>query len=402
MHAKPETAVTTDWDRRGLPAWTYRNRAFFDLEMAELMLNHWQLVGHVSDIADAGDYLTFDMGNERALVLRGKDGEVRAFSNMCRHRGSRVVTEDSGHCRHALVCPFHGWVYNFDGTLRNAAQPTSFPPLDKVEFGLSPLECEIWNGLVFIRFRPGPQPSIADVMAPFAAEIGLYAGEDLVCSTGSWSNLSPVNWKSVRDVDNEGYHVAMAHPALQDLYGSNYHDEPMNRGISRSVGIYNAHGGRRWSVRHYLRLQQEKPHLPDTLRKAWLYWGLFPNTVIAATPESFQFYQDIPVSPGKTLVRSRVYHRRVEDRQTRLSRYLAYRIDRDTAAEDVQLTIWSDESMKSSAFKGFFLSDLEKGVRAHHDHIRARLPVATLDEEPASADLASLNAAMRNGVEQAR
>lgn len=399
MQAKPAPKMPAGWDRRGLPAWTYRSQAFFDLEMSELHLNHWQLAGHVADVREPGDYLSFDMGGERALIIRGKDGVVRAFSNMCRHRGSRVVTEESGHCRHALVCPFHGWVYNFDGTLRNAAQPTSFPELDKVEFGLSPLECEIWNGLIFIRFRPGPQPSVATVMAPLADEIGLYASEDLVCSTGTWTNLSPVNWKSVRDVDNEGYHVAMAHPALQDLYGANYHDEPMTNGVNRSIGIYNPHAGRRWSVRHYVKLQDPNPHLPTHLQKAWLYWGLFPNTVIAATPETFQFYQDIPVAPGKTLVRSRVYHRRDEDRKTRACRYLAYRIDRDTAAEDVQLTIWSDESMRSAAFKGFYLSDLEYGVRAHHDHVRARLPVSTLEHEPDASEMAELNAAMRLAAE---
>ncbi|MCX7865046.1 MAG: hypothetical protein N2423_08450, partial [Novosphingobium sp.] len=96
----------------------------------------------------------------------------------------------------------------------------------------------------------------------------------------------------------------------------------------------------------------------------------------------------------QTLVRGKVYHHRNESRKTRASRYLAARIDRDTTAEDVQLTIWSNESMKSKSFQGFFLSDLEYGVRTHHDHIRAQLPVATLDSEPAEADLPKINRRM--------
>ena len=72
---------------------------------------------------------------------------------MCRHRGSRVVADSQGTCKNALVCPFHGWVYNLDGTLRGAARPRSFPDLDKTEFGLMPLDLEIWMGFIFIRFR---------------------------------------------------------------------------------------------------------------------------------------------------------------------------------------------------------------------------------------------------------
>src|SRR5690606_32638065 len=109
-----------------------------------------------------GDYLAFDAVGERALIVRGADGEVRAFHNICRHRGGRVVADDKGHCKNALICPFHGWVYNLDGTLRGAARPRSFPEIDKDAFGLIPLETEIWNGLIFIRFRTGPQPPIAE------------------------------------------------------------------------------------------------------------------------------------------------------------------------------------------------------------------------------------------------
>ena len=112
-----------------------------------------------------------DVVGERALVVRGKDGVVRAFHNMCRHRGCRVVADSQGNCKNALVCPFHGWVYNLDGTLRGAARPRSFPDLDKTEFGLMPLELEIWMGFIFIRFRKGPQPSVAELMKPIEAEI---------------------------------------------------------------------------------------------------------------------------------------------------------------------------------------------------------------------------------------
>ncbi len=395
-HHLLDVAIPNDWDRRGLPGWAYHSDALLELEKEHVFRNHWQIVGHVSDVQEPGDYLTMDVVGERALVVRGKDGEVRAFHNICRHRGSRVVAENQGNCKNALVCPFHGWVYNLDGTLRGAARPRSFPELDKTEFGLVPLELEIWNGLIFIRFRKGPQPSVAELMAPVAEELAHYKFAEMVPSYGIWSQTTPVNWKSVRDVDNEGYHVAMAHPALQDLYGSTYFDEPFVNGVSRSFATYNPHAGRRWSVRNYVKLAPEATHLPEHLRKAWVYYGMFPNMVISVMPESVQFYQEFPLSTGETLLRGAIYKHREETREQAAARYLSFRIDRETMSEDVQLSVWSNESMLSQAFEGFYLSDLEYGVRTHHDHLRNMLPVLGLETAPDEKDMANLNDALRS------
>ncbi len=391
---KREMSPPTDWDRRGLPGWAYHSEALLDLEREQLFRSHWQIACHISDIPLPGSYQTFDAFGERALIVHGEDGVIQAFHNICRHRGSRLVINDNGVCKGALVCPFHGWVYNFDGTLRGAAQPKSFPKLDKNEFGLLAIDCEVWNGFIFIRFSKGPQPSVSKLMSPFAEEISQYQMDTLIPTSGLQTNTSPVNWKSIRDVDNEGYHVAMAHPALQDLYGKSYNDEPYINGLSRSVGKFNREQGRRWSVRHYSKLSTPQENLPEDLHEAWVYWGLFPNTVIAATPEGIQFYQEFPISTGKSLLRGAVYKYQSETRQQKAARYLAARIDTETFDEDVQLTIWSNEAMASRDYAGFYLSDLEYGVRTHHDHIRAILPVVNLEDAPAEDKMASTNDAM--------
>jgi len=389
-------AVPNDWDRRGLPGWAYHSPALLELEKEFVFRNHWQIAGHISDVPNPGDYLTMDVVGERALIVRGKDGVVRGFHNICRHRGSRVVAEDHGNCKNALVCPFHGWVYNLDGTLRGAARPRTFPQLDKEEFGLMPLDLEVWMGFIFIRFHPGPQPSVAELMSPVEAEIAHYDVANMLPSWGIWTQTSPVNWKSVRDVDNEGYHVAMAHPALQDLYGATYFDEPFVNGVSRSFATYNPHAGRRWSVRNYVKIGPEQERLPEHLRKAWIYYGIFPNNVITLTPETVQFYQEFPLSTGETVLRGAIYRYKDESREQAAARYLAYRIDRDTMAEDVQLSVWSNESMLSQSFSGFYLSDLEYGVRTHHDHMRDMIPVLNLESAPDEKDMASLNTALRS------
>jgi phenylpropionate dioxygenase-like ring-hydroxylating dioxygenase large terminal subunit len=231
----------------------------------------------------------------------GQDGVVRAFHNLCRHRGARVVDGVQGSCRGAIVCPFHGWVYNLDGTLRGASRPESFGGIERDRFHLKSIEMELFHGFIFLRFEPGPQPPVADLLAAFAADFAAYRSAELVSDGPSrWISELPVNWKSVRDVDNEGYHVPLAHPGLQDLYGRDYQDHQLQGGINFSRGMFGDRPGRTWSVRHYVKLSQDPEGLSPHLQKAWTYYGLFPATVFAFTPEGVQFYHEIPLSAGKT------------------------------------------------------------------------------------------------------
>ena len=349
----------------------------------------------MSDVAEPGAWVTFDMAGERALVLRGADGRIRAFHNLCRHRGSRVVAASRGRCDHMITCPFHGWRYNLDGTLRGPAFPDSLPQLDRAEHGLKPIEIDTWMGFVFVRFLPGDQPAVSRVFARHDEETASYATDAMVPADAEfWTQELDVNWKAVRDVDNEGYHVPEAHPGLQDLYGGNYHDEPLIAGTVRSFATFTERPGRRWSVRHYKRILPERRELPPPNRRAWLYVGLFPNTVIAFYPDSTLFYQDYPVTARRTIQRGATYRYRDESRQLRLARYLSGRIDRYTGREDTRLIEWTWEAMESSAFDGIILSDREYLVRSYHDALRAAVPVVTLDRAPVQGTVAETNARM--------
>ncbi len=164
-------------------------------------------------------------------------------------------------------------------------------------------------------------------------------------------------------------------PRCKNLYGRSYRDYVHENGLASSYATYGDQPGRLWSVKNYVKLSPLQDWLPERLQRAWNYYGVFPNSVFIFTPESVQFYHDIPLSTGETLLTGRIYRRPNESRQQRIARYLAYRIDRETSAEDQQLSIWSNESMKSTAFEGFHLSDLEYGVRYHHDSCAGFLPV---------------------------
>ena len=387
--------VLAEEERRGLPWWSYFNRELLEIEQEELFRKHWQLVGHVNDIPESGDFITLDIVGERALSVRGQDGQVRSFHNVCRHRGSRVVAKERGSCRGAIVCPFHGWTYALDGTLRAMPRPRSLPTLDPKAHGLVPLEQEIWQGFVFVRFLESTQPSVAQLMAPYEQEIAAYRLGEVKPRGGFFAEEIPVNWKAVRDVDNEGYHVPIAHPSLQDLYGRGYADDRHHRGISRSFAAFNDGIGRHWSVRHYKKVLPAASHLPESHQRAWLYVGLFPNMVFGFYPDRVGFYQEWPVAVDRTMQRSASYALPDERREMRLARYLSDRIDRVTGREDIQLIVWSWEAMQSSGFSGTILSDLEAGVRDYHDELRRRIPVLNLEDEPSAGTLADINASLR-------
>ena len=387
-----DIALPKDWDRSGLPGWAYFSQELFELECETLFKTHWQFVCHVNEAADIGAYVTFDVAGERALVIRGHDGILRAFHNLCRPRGSRIVPEARGVCNKAMVCPYHGWAYNLDGGLRGIANRDSFPPMQAEKWGLKPLEMEIWNGLVFIRFQAGPQPSVAEVLARFDDEIAPYDLANMVpTDSNSMDDLLPVNWKSVRDVDNEGYHVRQAHPGLHQLYGDGYFDEPYVNGTSRSVGTFNEAYGHRWSVRKYREILPEADRLPLHQRRQWIYFGMFPNFVLGLYPDSVIYYQEVPQSAEQTVQRGMCYRRAKESREMKAARYLSGRIDRDTAEEDQMLMVWSCEATKSSAYDGVILSDLEYGVKTYHDHLRQLLPVMEQPVPPKPGQMAHVN-----------
>ena len=390
-----DIALPKDWDRSGLPGWAYFSQELFELECETLFKTHWQFVCHVNEAAEIGAYVTFDVAGERALVIRGHDGILRGFHNLCRHRGSRIVPDARGVCNKAMVCPYHGWAYNLDGGLRGIANRDTFPPMQAEKWGLKPLEMEIWNGLVFIRFQAGPQPAVAEILARFDDEIAPYDLANVVpTDSNSMDDLLAVNWKSVRDVDNEGYHVRQAHPGLHQLYGDGYFDEPYANGTSRSVGTFNEAYGHRWSVRKYREILPEAENLPLHQRRQWIYFGMFPNFVLGLYPDSVIYYQEVPQSATQTVQRGMCYRRREESREMKAARYLSGRIDRDTAEEDQMLMVWSCEATKSSAYDGVIFSDLEYGVKTYHDHLRRLLPVMGQPAPPEPGQMAQVNDAL--------
>ncbi len=185
----------------------YTDPAIFERDMERVFLRTWLFAGHVSQIPAPGDFLRYDLGGESVIVTRDGAGEVHALLNLCRHRGSRVCAAESGRARR-LVCPYHGWVYDLDGTLLTAREmPDGF---EKAAHGLSPLAVHLCHGLIFICFDPAP-PDFGPAEAALGPRLAPYRLEEAKVAHAARYPVR-ANWKLLVENYDECYHCAAAHP----------------------------------------------------------------------------------------------------------------------------------------------------------------------------------------------
>ena len=376
--------------RKGLPAWTYNNDELTELEMEQIFLRNWLFVAHVSDLPNSGDYQCFAMADERAVVVRDQDGQVRAFHNVCRHRASRVVADEKGHCGKAFICPFHGWSYNLDGTLKNIPKANAFPDIDKSQFGLKPLDCEIWHGMIFVRFG-GDGASVAELFTEAAEEVGLYRIEEMQLLDEPYQYNFDLDWKAVLDIDSEGYHVPVGHPELFDLVGSTYTDQPLEGGLNRSYGVINQRKHRLQRNRDYVAALPAESYLPESHQHLWIYWGLFPGFVLTLFPDQVEIYQIYPTGNQRSVMAGVTYALPDDRPEMQKARKLNRDINMDVGDEDIRLIEWAAAGMRSSAFDGVLLSDLELGIGSFQNRLREILPVVSLADAPVAGSLRQVN-----------
>ncbi len=375
-----------------LATWTYSSSELFELEIEKLFRPNWMLVGHVNDIPDSGDYLTFDGFNERVMVIRSGSGKVKAFHNVCRHRGSKILNGE-GNCPRALVCPFHGWRYDLEGKLQFIPKSDGFPQLVQDKIKLVPIDLEIWQGFIFIRLVSDSAP-LHEQMKAIESEIEMYKLEELQPYSKVDRYTVAVNWKVFHDIDNEGYHVPIGHPSLNQLYGQDYVDTFIGE-IPISYGRFNDRNASLWSVRNYRKLLPEFENLSHEYNNLWMYFGVFPNLVFGLYPDMMEVYMTIPKSLTETEIISRVYALPDERPGMKAVRYLNRRINKMTDEEDRAYTITIQECLKSSAYPDWNLHNAaETGVGAYHNAIQRRLPVAKLRNEPPVGAVRQLNQRM--------
>jgi phenylpropionate dioxygenase-like ring-hydroxylating dioxygenase large terminal subunit len=369
-----------DTDDTSLPAWTYRDAEFFALERERVLRPSWQVVCHGSDVPNPGDFHTFEFLGELVFVVRGADGAVRGFHNVCRHRAARLLDGASGSCRR-IVCPYHAFTYELDGRLVGVPDRAAFPRLDFAANGLVPVETEVCAGFVFVRLAPGG-PSVAEMMSPYAAEIARYRFEELVPNGRVTLRPRAVNWKNVGDNYSDGLHIPVAHSGLTRLFARTYQVES-RAWIDRMSGELQPELSSNFSERAYQKLLPEVPGLPARLQRTWVYYKLWPNFAFDVYPDQVDFMQWLPLSPNETIVREIAYVHPDARREMRAARYLNWRINRRVSLEDKALIERVQAGMASSSYGAGPLGENEVALRSFGARMRERIPACRAAAAPA-------------------
>jgi carnitine monooxygenase subunit len=391
------TKPAADQSGWSLPAWTYYDAQFMALERRHVFMPAWHLVCHVSDIPQAGDYRTFAMMGERALVVRGRDGQVRAFHNVCPHRAARLVDGDAygdggGNCGGRITCPYHAWSFGLDGNLMSVPFIEEYENFDKAEFGLFPLEHGISGGFVYVRFQARGE-SLEDYLAPIADEMAIYRFADMEPLVPVRSRIREVNWKNACDNYVDALHIRVAHPGLSSLVRNTYRLE-VDRGVDKIYAEAGMGKSAHMSVQAYRDVLPDVAHLPADRKRMWTYYRLFPGLMFDVYPDQIDFMQFIPLTATTCLLRDGAYALPDSRREMKAARYLNQRLNRDVNAEDKLLIERVQEGMGTSRFEQGPLGKNEICLRAFAQRMRATIPIAAERERPSTARLqAALDAA---------
>jgi phenylpropionate dioxygenase-like ring-hydroxylating dioxygenase large terminal subunit len=368
-------------DGVSLPGWLYFDPEFFEAEKRAFLRAAPQVVCHESEIARPGEWRTLEYLGDSIIVIRGDDGEVRAFSNVCRHRGSRLV-DGTGGCAKVLTCPYHAWSYARDGRLVGVPHRHEYPGLQTEKLGLFPVALEKWHGFLFVTLEPGA-PSVAEMMAPFEAEVAAYRFEELQVMGRVTLRPRPLNWKTIADNYSDHLHIAVGHPGLTRLFGKAYRIEA-KEWVDRMEGDLVEKASANLSERAYQKYLAEAEHLPPSHRRKWLYYKLFPNVAFDIYPDQVDFMQFLPVSSTETVIREISYALPDGRREMRAARYLNWRINRRVNAEDTELITRVQLGMQSPAYQAGPLGTSEVCLRSFAGKLRRMVPEARLAKPPAA------------------
>jgi choline monooxygenase len=348
----------------------YRDPEVLELEQRRIFARTWQLAGHVSQLPEPGSYITASAGVEPVLVLRDDEGELRAFRNVCRHRGSRLLS-GSGECGKAIRCRYHGWTYRFDGQLIGVPEGRSIPGLDKSKLGLFPARVEVLAGLVFVNLDIHAV-SLADQTAGLGERLARWNLQHLKVKQEKPST-QPANWKIVVDNYLEGYHVPIAHPGLMRLLDyKRYEVELHDNWLWYDAPLRDKASGNRIE-RIYQRLVEPMPGLSEDDRRVWHYVFIYPNTTIDLYPDQVGVWRIAPDGPLRSADLALTLLPRRSGLRTRAVQLANRKVNELVIHEDVDLVANQQAGLETRGFEPGPLSRREAALGWFADKVRADL-----------------------------
>jgi Rieske 2Fe-2S family protein len=376
MIVTPITTVARDsgasMPGRALAPHLYLDPRMLALEQQHIFERTWQLAGHVSQLPQPGSYITAQAGTQPVLVVRDEEGAIRAFRNVCRHRGSRLLS-GSGQCRAAIRCRYHGWTYRLDGELIGVPEGRAFDvPVDKAALGLLPARAEVLCGLVFVNLDPGAT-ALADLVGDLPSRLERYSIPTLERFAEFSGPGQPANWKVVAENYVEGYHIPIAHPDLMRLLDyKRYSVEVHDHWLWFEAPLRERPAGNRLG-RLYTRLVSPMPGLAAEDRHVWRYAFVYPNTAIDLYPDQVTTWQIVPDGVARTSDVFGSYRPPGTGPRTRIVQRINQRFNSAVLSEDVDLVDNVQRGLATTGYECGPLSAREAGVAWLADRVRRDL-----------------------------
>jgi Rieske 2Fe-2S family protein len=285
-----------------LPPRAFTDPGVFAWELDNLFRD-WVCVGHVSAVGEPGKFVTRELGPDSVLVIGGEDGRPRAFLNVCRHRGARIIEESRGNVRKRLRCPYHAWSYGLDGSLKAA------PHMDGVEdfefgcWGLMEVRLEVVGGLVLIDLS-GEAPDVDEHIGELRTHLDRYRLERLRPADAREYEVR-ANWKGIAENYNECLHCPGVHPELNALSDYMSGSEVVGVGAWCGGSMTLREGASTMALANGNGHTNGRPPIDGLSERdleTVLYFALFPNALVSLHPDYVMLHTLWPREPGRTEV----------------------------------------------------------------------------------------------------
>jgi Rieske 2Fe-2S family protein len=319
MHTTATTPAfrkTTDSFTAGaqtLPQRYFTSPEIFATEQRSIFSSQWVLVGHQNQIAKAGDYFVREVAGESLIIVHDQKATLRAFYNVCRHRGTRLCEEKTGHSS-TIQCPYHAWTYALDGRLVGAPHMdgTAIPGFDKADYSLHGVNLALWEGFIFVNLSDAPAP-LEEWFAPLAEKFSHWNLRRLRSAKRIEYDVH-ANWKLIFENYSECYHCPGVHPMLSKVspYDSAQNDlteGPFLGGFMQiAKGASLTMSGQACALpvdheqEHKHEHQEKREEAEEGGHGRVFYYSIFPNMLLSMHPDYVMAHQLWPQSPERTLV----------------------------------------------------------------------------------------------------
>jgi glycine betaine catabolism A len=295
-----KTAETFTAGAKTLPQRYVISPEVFAREREKVFSTQWVLVGHQSEIAQAGDHFVREVAGESLIIVRDQKGEARGFYNVCRHRGTRLCEEPAGHSS-TIQCPYHAWTYGLDGRLIGAPHMDKVSGFDKAEHSLHCVGLAQWEGFIFVNLANEPAP-LAEWFAPLLGKFSHWNLPKLRSGKRIEYDVR-ANWKLICENYSECYHCPGVHPTLSKVSPYDSAENDLTEGPFLG-GFMKINRGKSLTMSGNacaLAVGDAEAEGKEGKEQVF-YYSIFPNMLLSMHPEYVMVHQLWPQSPDRTLI----------------------------------------------------------------------------------------------------